>query len=84
MKILLQHTRTLQYLRTNEAWTRSELEARNFQHSQSAIDFAHENNLTDVYVTVKFLGCDSDDVAIPLPARRAQAVVAATTVSAQA
>jgi hypothetical protein len=75
MKILLQHTRTLQYLRTEEAWTRSEAEARNFQHSQKAIDFAHQHNLTEVYIAVKFPGGDADVVA-PLPALRPTATSA--------
>ena len=68
MKILLQHNRTLQYLRANNTWTRHESDALNFQHSQVAIDFAYENNLLDVYIAVKFLGGEADVVA-PLPVR---------------
>ena len=66
MKILLQHRRTLQYVQTVDAWTRSDVQAHNFLHSQTAIDFAHEHDLTDVYVTVKFLGGDAD-VSVPVP-----------------
>jgi hypothetical protein len=69
MKILLQHTQTLKYLRADRTWTRHDSEARTFLHSQRAIDFAFENNLTDVYVAVKFLGGDPDVVA-PLPSAR--------------
>lgn len=65
MKILLQHTQTLQYLRGDTTWTRKDAEAYNFQHSQKAIDFARANNIKDVYVAVKFV--DGEDVAIPLP-----------------
>jgi len=66
MKILLQHTRTLLYVRSNETWTRSEFEARDFQHSQKAIDFAHGHNLRDVQIAVKFVDAE-DDVVAPVP-----------------
>ena len=71
MKILLQHKHTLQYWRADETWTRHHSEARNFFHSQKAIEFAHEHNLMEVYVAVKFPGGDSHDIAAPLPATRA-------------
>jgi hypothetical protein len=71
MKILLQHRRTLQYVQTVDAWTKSDTEAQNFGHSQTAIDFAHDHNLSEVYVTIKFLGGDPD-VSIPLPHRTVQ------------
>jgi hypothetical protein len=70
MKILLQHRQSLRYLRTVDTWTRDAADAHNFLHSQKAIDFAHEHNLTDVYVTVKFIGGDPDIVAL-LPERPA-------------
>ena len=60
MKILLQHTRSLLYVRTVDTWTKSAADAHDFFHSQKAIDFAREYNLTDVYVTVKFPGGDPD------------------------
>jgi hypothetical protein len=72
MKILLQHTETLKYLRHDATWTRNDSEARNFFHSQKAIDFAFDHNLGDVYVTVKFLGGDPE-IAAPLPALRPSA-----------
>ena len=75
MKILLQHTRTLLYVRTADTWTRNEFEARDFQHSQKAIDFAHANNLRDVQIAVKFIDAHYDVVA-PLPAMQTQASVA--------
>ncbi len=68
MKILLQHQRTLHYLRTVESWTKDSSDAHNFRHSERAIHFAHEHGLNDVYVTVKLPGEDAD-VSIPLPAR---------------
>jgi hypothetical protein len=68
MKILLQHKRTLLYLRADGTWTRTDCDALNFEHSQKAIDFAQEHNLKDVYVAVKFLGGDADVVA-PVPTR---------------
>ena len=66
MKILLQDRRTLQYLQTVDAWTKNHAEAHNFLHSQKAIEFAHDHDLTDVYVALKFLGGDPDVVA-PVP-----------------
>ncbi|HEX4263979.1 MAG TPA: hypothetical protein VH597_06530 [Verrucomicrobiae bacterium] len=67
MKILLQHTQTLLFLRPDGTWTRHATEARNFSHSQTAINYAFERQMADVYITVKFPG-DSETVAIPLPA----------------
>jgi hypothetical protein len=64
MKILLQHRQTLQYVRTVDSWTKDATDAYNFMHSQKAIDFAHEHDLTDVYVAVKFLGGEPDVVAL--------------------
>jgi hypothetical protein len=66
MKILLQHKRTLQYVQTVDAWTKRETEAYNFTHSEKAIGFAHDHDLTDVYVTVKFPG-NEPGVSVPLP-----------------
>ena len=76
MKILLQHTRTLLYVRSNETWTRSEFEARDFQHSEKAINFAHEHNLQDVQIAVKFVDAHYDVVAPVPPALKAPAVSA--------
>ncbi|HEY2081648.1 MAG TPA: hypothetical protein VGI88_02605 [Verrucomicrobiae bacterium] len=75
MKILLQHSRTLHYLCANGSWTRDDSKARDFSHSQTAIDYAFEHKLTHVYVTVKFPG--SETVAVPLPGRTATGVQAA-------
>ena len=79
MKILLQHNRTLQYLRANNTWARSASEARNFQNSKTAIDYAYENNLLDVYIALKFIGSESEDVVVPLPERTRSALAEATT-----
>ena len=79
MKILLQHNRTLQYLRANDTWARSASDARSFQDSKTAIDYAYENNLLNVYIAVKFVGNESDDVVIPLPERHPSALAEATT-----
>lgn len=68
MKILLQHTRTLLFLRTRETWTRSDFEARDFQHSQKAIEFAHGNNLQDVQIAI-VLGGGDENVVAPVPPR---------------
>jgi hypothetical protein len=66
MKILLQNRETLHYLQSVGTWTREDGDAHNFLHSQRAIDFAHEQGLGNVYVTVKFLGGDPD-VSVPVP-----------------
>jgi hypothetical protein len=66
MKILLQHRRTLQYVKTADAWTKDDGDAHNFAHSQRAIAFAHDHDLTDVYVTVKFPDDDSG-TSVPVP-----------------
>jgi hypothetical protein len=79
MKILLQHNRTLQYLRPNNTWARNASEGRAFHNSQTAIDYAYENNLLEVYIAVKFLGGESDDVVVPLPERGHSVLVEATT-----
>lgn len=73
MKILLQHRRTHQYVQTVDAWTKHDNEAHNFTHSQKAIDFAHEHDLTDVYVTVRFHDGDSDSVPVPMKPMVSQA-----------
>jgi hypothetical protein len=80
MKILLQHNRTLQYLRPNNTWARHASDGRNFQNSQTAINYAYENNLLDVYIAVKFIGDESDDVVVPLP-ERTQSVAEAAVVT---
>jgi len=72
MKILLQHRRTLQYVQTADAWTKSETEAHDFAHSRKAISFAHDHDLTDVYVTVKFPDGDSGFVPVPMKPLLAQ------------
>jgi hypothetical protein len=76
MKILLQHRQTLLYVRTMDSWTQDAADAYNFMHSQNAINFAHEHDLTDVYVAVKFLGGDPDVVAL-LPDNPAHSTVRA-------
>lgn len=67
MKILLQHTRTQLYVRSLGNWTANPHEAYDFQHSQRAIDFAHEHGLSAVQIAVKFIDSAFDEV-FPLPA----------------
>ncbi|MFO1512759.1 MAG: hypothetical protein U1F83_07580 [Verrucomicrobiota bacterium] len=62
MKILLQHTRTQLYLRSLGNWTANPLEGYDFQHSQRAIDFAHEHGIGGVQIAVKFLDSQYDEV----------------------
>lgn len=82
MRILLQHTQTLHYLRTDNTWTRNHFDARDFTHSDTAIAFARNHGLRDVYVTVKFPG-DYPEVVVPLPSH-ARTVSAALPASRHA
>ena len=66
MRILLQHARTQLYLRGLGDWTANVYEAFDFQHSQKAIDFAHQHTLSGVQIAVRFIDADMDEVA-PLP-----------------
>ncbi len=66
MKILLQHCRTRLYLRGLGNWTTNPQEALDFQHSQRAIDFARQHELTGVQIAVKFVDNQFDEV-FPLP-----------------
>ena len=66
MKILLQHARTQLYLRSLGNWTANAFEAYDFQHSQRAIDFAHEHGISGVQIAVRFLESQYDEV-FPLP-----------------
>jgi hypothetical protein len=66
MRILLKHTRTQLYLRGLGSWTMNPYEAHDFQHSQRAADFAHENGLSGVQIAVKFSDSVTDEV-FPLP-----------------
>jgi len=66
MKILLQHARTRLYFRGLGDWTANPHEAFDFQHSQKAIDFAHQNGITGVQIAVKFFDSPFDEV-FPLP-----------------
>jgi hypothetical protein len=77
MKILLQHTATQLYVRNAAVWTRNAFEARDFEHSQKAIEFAREHNLSNVQIAVKFVDSQYDIVA-PLPAMQAPVLVSKT------
>jgi hypothetical protein len=66
MKILLQHARTQLYFRGLGDWTANPFEAFDFQHSQKAIDFAHEHNIAGVQIAVKFIDSQFDEI-FPLP-----------------
>jgi len=67
MRILLQHARTGLYLRGLGDWSANPFDAMDFQHSQRAIDFARQNQLSGVQIAVRFLDSDHDEVAA-LPA----------------
>jgi hypothetical protein len=66
MRILLQHTRTQLYFKGLGDWTANPYEAFDFQHSQRAIDLAHDHGLTGVQIAVRFSDSGFDEVA-PLP-----------------
>lgn len=66
MRILLQHVRTQLYVKALGNWTANPYEALDFQHSQKAIDFAHDHTLGGVQIAVRFADSEIDEVA-PLP-----------------
>jgi hypothetical protein len=66
MRILLQHTGTRLYLRSLDTWTPNSYEALDFQHSQSAINFARALSLCRVQIVVKFIDGHCDEI-VPLP-----------------
>jgi len=76
MKILLKHTRTQLYVRDCGTWTANPIEAHNFQHSQNAMDYAREHNLTAVQIAVRFIDAQFDEVFPIHPAHAATAHVA--------
>jgi hypothetical protein len=78
MKILLQHARTRLYVRGPGDWTSELHEAFDFQHSQRAIDFAHQHGLTGVQIAVKFIDSQFDEI-FPLPVAMAAAAAVQPT-----
>ena len=66
MRILLQHVRTGLYLGSPDHWTANPFEALDFQHSQTAIDFARDHNLDGVQIAVTFVNSLFDEI-VPLP-----------------
>lgn len=66
MKILLQQSRTQLFLKGLGLWTANPYEAFDFEHSQRAIEFAHNNQLQGVQIVVKFIDGQFDQV-VPLP-----------------
>ena len=66
MRILLQHVRTQLYLQSPGNWTGNPFDAFDFQHSQKAVDFAREQNISGVQIAVAFADHQFDEV-VPLP-----------------
>ena len=73
MRILLQHARTRLYLRGLGDWTVNPQDGFDFQHSQKAVDFAHQHALTGVQIGVRFIDSQFDEI-FPLAAVAAMAV----------
>jgi hypothetical protein len=76
MKILLQHVRTQLYLQSPGKWTANPFEALDFQHSQTAIDFAREHRIDGIQIAVTFVDRQFDEVVAlppihPAPGKRA-------------
>jgi hypothetical protein len=72
MRILLQHARTRLYLRGLGDWTANPQDGFDFQHSQKAVDFAHQHALSGVQIAVKFIDSQFDEI-FPLAAVAAMA-----------
>jgi hypothetical protein len=66
MKILVQSSKTLKWLRRMDVWTDNVQEAFDFQHSQRALDFIYRHKLTFVQLVVSFPDPNSD-VTVRLP-----------------
>ena len=66
MKILVQSSRTLKWLRRMDVWTDNVQEAFDFQHSQRALDFIRRHHLSFVQLVVAFPDANSD-VTVRLP-----------------
>ena len=54
MDVLLQHTKTALYLKSDLSWTARREEAFVFISSGEAIDFAYEHHLSDVHIVLFF------------------------------
>jgi hypothetical protein len=65
MRIVLQNYITNLFLRTGEKWTENIQDARPFQHSYEAIDFATFAHLRDLQVVITFPQ-RSYDIIVPL------------------
>ena len=50
MKILIQHKKSFQYVRSEAEWTDDALKAQNFDRIQSAADFCRKNALSEAYI----------------------------------
>ena len=68
MRILLQHVRNRLYFRRKGVWTSNLQAAYDFGDSEHAIEFAHNQNLNEVQLAVKFGDAHCDKV-VPLPRR---------------
>jgi hypothetical protein len=66
MRILVQSSRTLKWLRRMDVWTDNKQEAFDFQHTQRALDFIYRHKLTFVQLVVAFPDPNSD-VTVRLP-----------------
>ena len=65
MRILLQHVRTQLYFQRLGSWTSNPLEAFDFRHPQSAIDFARTHALPGVQLAIKVNGYDEEVISLP-------------------
>ncbi len=77
MRIVLQHAKNAQYLKSLGEWTESVAEAQNFTSSQRAIKFIRQHHLQEVQVLVAFVEpayVDMVALQIPEPQRLTAAV----------
>jgi L-rhamnose isomerase len=66
MRIVLQHVRTQLYLLSPDTWTANPFEALDFQHSQTAIEYARQHDLDEVQISVTFADPQFNEV-VALP-----------------
>lgn len=65
MRIYLQHKRTGDFVQTREAWTAIQDDGLDFGSYQSALDFARNNDMTDVQLVIVFLR-NQQTIVLPL------------------
>ena len=65
MKVVIQSTRTLKFLRADHSWEQNVTEALCFQTSMRALDFCIRHKLQDIQILLRFHD-GTPDVILPV------------------